>query len=162
MRPPFHRTRRKSIKLPDIYRYGTSQETETMLIPHAHLANMAEGRGDPDMFLTLATRTMIGAVLTRFLEDEDPLATDEIDSVFRNGVMSLIAIGERYQRVHKIGVNGNELIALKMVLNLTDDLQKVTTRRQQKHTLQIVSNFIGSFDQTLSNLKKLHVNIVNK
>jgi hypothetical protein len=114
---------------------------------------MAEGRGDEGAFNTVTFRTLVGAALLGFADDDDKKKLET--EIFRPAIASLISVGERYQRLGKFGLNGDELKSLKEALNLTDDLQAVTTRRQQLEMYTKVQNYVGGIDFTLNKLRAL-------
>ncbi|MDR5839294.1 hypothetical protein [Caballeronia sp. LZ034LL] len=152
-RTRFFQSRKKFVQGSIMFRNTQNEELNLALVPHGHLQAIAEGRGTEDAYLTVCFRIMVGASLTAFADDVGKETLEK--EVFLPASDSLIAVGERYQRLGKFGVNGDELKSLKEALNLTDDLQNVTTRRQQRDMYVQVQGFVGGFDFTLNNLRIL-------
>jgi hypothetical protein len=152
-RTQFFRSRKKPVRQPILFRNTPDEEFNLKLIPHGQLQAMAEGRGDEETFLTVTFRVLVGAALTEFA-DEVGMQTMQSE-VFIPALDSLISVGERYQRLGKFGVNGDELTQLKQALNLTDDLQTVSTRRQQLEMYQRVQQHVGGIEFTLKKLRQL-------
>lgn len=152
MRTQFFKSGKRPMRVPSIIRHSSKQELSLKLIPHTHLQSMVDGRGTEEEFLTIIFRVMVGGSLTAFADEAGEAA---LESVYTSAVSSLVAVGERYQRFGKFGCNGDELKSLKEALNLTDDLQAVTTRRQQAEMYKQVQGFVGGFDFTMNNLRIL-------
>lgn len=149
-RPQFFHSRKPVVKAPLLFRRPQAHQVTLMIVPHAHLQALVDGRGTEDEFLTVAFRVAVGSSLTAFADDEDQKPLNE---VFLASLNSLIAVGERYERLGKFGCNGDELTNLKEGLNLTDDLQAVTTRRQLLEMYKQVQGIIGGFSFTMTNLR---------
>lgn len=150
-RTQFFKSGKRPVRVPSIIRHSQDQELNLKLIPHGHLQAIVEGRGAIDEFLTVAFRITVGASLTG-LANED--GQKHLNEVFLCALHSLILVGERYERLGKFGCHGDELTSLKAALNLTDDLQSVSTKRQQAEMYRRVQGFIGGFDVTMTYLRK--------
>lgn len=152
-RTQFFRSRKKPVRDSILFRVRRDDELNLQLVPHGHLTAMAEGRGDEEAYLTVVFRMLVGASLSVFA---DEVGKETLETrVFFPALGSAIAVGERYQRLGQFGLNGDELTRLKEALKLTDDLQTVTTRRQQLEMYQQVQGFVGGFEFTLNNLRIL-------
>jgi hypothetical protein len=152
-RTQFFQSRKKHVRDSILFRIRPDDELNLKLVPHGHLSAMAEGRGDEGAFNTVTFRTLVGAALLGFADDDDKKKLET--EIFKPALASLISVGERYQRLGKFGLNGDELKSLKEALNLTDDLQAVTTRRQQLEMYTKVQNYVGGIDFTLNKLRAL-------
>lgn len=152
MRTRFFQSRKPFVKIPAIIRHTPDQELNLKLIPHGHLQAIVDGRGTEEEFLTVAFRIMVGGSLTVFADTEGEKA---LEGTFTEAVKALVSVGERYERLGKFGCNGDELKALKDALNLTDDLQEVTTKRQQADMYEQCMRFVGGFAYTMKNLRAL-------
>jgi hypothetical protein len=95
---------------------------------------------------------MVGGSLTAFADEAGEKA---LEGVYVDALKALVSVGERYERLSKFGCNGDELKSLKDAINLTDDLQEVTTRRQQAEMYRQVMGFVGGFAFTMKNLRTL-------
>lgn len=151
-RPRIPVSRRKPVRLPTIFRVTPNEELELKLIPHGHLQAMIEGRGDHDAFNTITFRVMVGACMTGLIVEED---LKHVEPLFKDALNGLIAIGDRFERLGKFGANGDEVRWIKEALNLTDELQTVTTRKQQAASYKTVERFVGGFAYTMNNLRNL-------
>lgn len=152
MRTQFHRSVKRPVKLPAIFRHTPDQELSLKLIPHGHLQAVVDGRGTEEEFLTVTFRVMVGGSLTAFADEAGEKA---LEGVYVDALKALVSVGERYERLGKFGCNGDELKSLKDAINLTDDLQEVTTRRQQAEMYKQVMGFVGGFAFTMKNLRTL-------
>ena len=135
-----------------LYRVTPDQELNLKLIPHGHLTALFEGRGGEEEYLTVAFRVLVGGSLTVLA---DTAGEKTLEKEFDPAVDALISVGERYERLGKFGLNGDELKSLKSALILTDDLQDVSTRKQQAQMYTQVQGFVGSFAYTMKNLRVL-------
>jgi hypothetical protein len=152
VRTQFHRSVKRPVKLPAIFRHTPDQELSLKLIPHGHLQAVVDGRGTEEEFLTVTFRVMVGGSLTAFADEAGEKA---LEGVYVDALKALVSVGERYERLGKFGCNGDELKSLKDAINLTDDLQEVTTRRQQAEMYKQVMGFVGGFAFTMKNLRTL-------
>lgn len=152
MRTHFHRPVKRPVKLPAIYRHNQAAETQLKLIPHGYLIALTEGRGDENVFLTLVLRVIIGTTLVCYVEDD---GRTPLDAIFKKAINSLICVGDRARKLDRWGCSGDELQDIKAALNLADDLQDVSTRRQQAVMYEKVERFVGGYDFTMRNLKAL-------
>jgi hypothetical protein len=146
-RQHFYQSQKPSKRLPSIIRHSKADDLKLKLIPHQHLQSIVDGRGGKPEFASIAFRVIVGAAMTEYADNREPL-----EAVYQSAVDSLISVGERYQRLQTFGTSGDELRSLKEALNLTDDLQEVCTSRQQAEMYTAVYKFIGSFDLTMRNL----------
>lgn len=151
-RTHFHRSVKRPVKLPALFRRSQQAELSLKLIPHAHLLSLTDGRGDEDSFLTIVFRVIVGTTLVCYVDDA---GREELEKIFKPAINSLISIGDRASKLGKFGCAGDELLSIKEALNLTDDLQTVSTRRQQAEMCAKVEKFVGGFEYTMRNLKTL-------
>ncbi|MFP3645200.1 hypothetical protein [Paraburkholderia sp. SIMBA_054] len=152
MRTQFNRSVKRPVKLPALFRHTASQELELKIIPHAHLQAVIDGRGGENEFLTVVYRVMVGGSLTSYADEEGERA---LEGIFTAALNALINIGERYEQLQKFSCLGDEIYPVKEALNMTDDLQALTTRKQQSQVYLQVSHFVGSFAKTMRNLRAL-------
>jgi hypothetical protein len=149
-RTRFFQSHKQPVRHSILFRNTPDEELNLALIPHGHLKALADGRGGEEEYLTVVFRIMVGASLIAFADEDDRKMLER--EIFLPALSSLIAVGERKQRLNRFGFSGDELTGLKQALNLTDDLQKVTTRRQQLEMYEQVQGFVGGFSFTLKNL----------
>jgi hypothetical protein len=151
-RPRFFRGGKRPAPLPSIFRAPAGQEISLKTTPHAHLQAIAAGRGDEEAFLTVCFRILVGGSLTALADEEGEKALEkELDPA----IIALVHIGARYERLRTFGVTGDELVALRAGLVLTDELHEAATRKQIDVMYAQVQKFVGGFAYTMKNLRRL-------
>lgn len=126
MKPRHHQTRRPPAALPSIYRQPAAELTMRKLTPHAHLDNLRDGVADRETWNTLKYRINEGASLASRHHTDNV----ELRAAMAAAVEALCSIGKRYLDLGKFGCSGDEFRAIGRALDLTDELQNVTTTRQ--------------------------------
>lgn len=112
--------------LPICFRFSSKAEVDLQLVPHSELSKILDGTATEAAWHTLAFRINVGQVVaTLYFADNLPLR-DAMDAA----VAAIADVGKRFRERGRIGVNGNEFRAIGQGLNLTDDMQRVCTRRQ--------------------------------
>lgn len=154
-RPRIPVSRKKPVRLPMIMRGPQRDEIELKTVAHAHLMALATGRGDEEAFLTVCFRILVGGCLTSIASDKE--GEEALEKELDPAIIALVAVGARYEKLQRWGVNGDELTALRAGLVLTDELQDVATRRQMNEHYQQVGKFVGSLPYTMKNLRRLRV-----
>ncbi len=100
------------------------------LVPHKCLDDLRAGRGTEHTWSTLACRINWASVLVcnlvtvEFSEDPKPAMREALDA--------LRSLDARYKEKGRYVATGDELRALGDALNLADDIQDVTTRRDHR------------------------------
>jgi hypothetical protein len=155
-RTRFFQSRKAAVPKSTLFRHTAQQELSLQILPHAHLMALVEGRGEENEFLTVVFRVTAGSMLTVHADDEGRLI---LDVIFRNAINGLISVGDRYKKHGKFGFSGDDLKDIKEALCMSDELQKVCTRRQQLVVYQHTERFVGGFEFTLKNLKELQARI---
>ncbi len=135
-RPPSGRVSANRIKT---FRYNAEADLWLKLMPHQALDALRNGACDTALHNMLAVRTLWGA---RMVEDHliDP---DEARHVMALGLAAVESVGARYDRLGRFGATGEELNRIGDALNLCDDLQDTTTRREQEISLKAVLHIHG-------------------
>lgn len=110
-------------ELPISMRFSQATETKLQLIPHDALANFKAGRQTEPDWHTLAARCNLGSVLAgEYFHDAVP-ATEAALEALRSS-------WERFGRLGKLGMTGEEYNAIATALVLTDEMQLQCTRRE--------------------------------
>lgn len=149
MRTPFFRPRpKRPVKMPILFRGNTEDETALMTVPHAYFDNIVNGKGDVEMYLTLVYRVFVGLALTKFITENQ-----KAERVVKAALGSLWFTGERILKKHKVGFSGNEMQNIKAALVLIDDLQAITTRKEQRDSYADVGFKVGGMTLTLQSLE---------
>lgn len=109
--------------------------------PHQALESMRSGTATADDYNTVSLRIRWG---DRMIEDH--IIEAEPREIMRQGIAALVSVGERFDRIGRFGLNGEEFRLLGDALNLADELQSTLTRREMKQSLRAV---IGARDKQL-------------
>lgn len=117
--------------LPKIFRHSKQADLSLQLIPHSELEKFKTGDADEGTWHTVCFRLNWGYVM----------AGDHFDSVeavilMEASLAAVRLIKERHQKTGKWGTTGKEFNVIGQALNLTDDMQMETTRRQQDQSLE--------------------------
>lgn len=112
-----------------------SDESDLLLqvIPHDELEKLRRGEADAYSMNTLAFRLNWGYVMAGEVFDNP-----EVRQAMEMGLAAIRYVKERHDRIGKYGVNAAEFAALGEALNLTDEMQKTATRREQHDALKAV------------------------
>lgn len=104
-------------------RFGQSTETKLQLIPHDSLANFKAGRQVESDWHTLAARVNLGSVLAgEHFPDAGPVIEPALEA--------LRTSWERFGRLGRMGMTGEEYNAIATALVLIDEMQLKCTRRE--------------------------------
>lgn len=109
------------------------QKLHMKLIPHQELDRLRTGDGNEVSWNTIVCRLNIGGVMSvkqNFSEDPTP--------TIRAALNAMVALQERREKTGRYVATGDELRAIGEGLNLVDDMQDATTRREQRDALRIV------------------------
>ncbi|WP_455275106.1 hypothetical protein [Ralstonia thomasii] len=122
------RPARETGALPSLFRFSRSAELHLQLVPHIELEKMRDGTATEQSWHTLAFRINVGQTLAHQQFADQAAALDAM----AHGVWAIAEVGKRYKRTGRFGCTGDEFRAIGEALNLTDDMQKETTRREQR------------------------------
>lgn len=119
------------LALPKTIRHNAQADLALQLIPHSELEKFKTGDADEGTWHTVCFRLNWGYVM----------AGDHFDSVeavilMEASLAAVRLIKERHQKTGKWGTTGKEFNVIGQALNLTDDMQMETTRRQQDQSLE--------------------------
>ena len=140
--------RRKYVdgQLPVTIRHSHAGDTMLKMIPHSDLEKLRDGTADDYAVNTLVFRLNWGYVMAGEYFD-----TPEARACTEAGLAAIRSIKERHERLGKWGCTGPEFAAMGEALNLTDQMQAQTTRRQQRDAAYIT--------MAVSEFKKGGVNV---
>lgn len=121
------------------FRYNADASFWLKHMPHQALEALRTGKADADLHNMLVIRVLWGA---RIVEDHlaDP---GEARQIMAAGVAAVESVAARYDRLVRFGATGEELRQIGDALNLCDDLQDITTRREQESSLAAVLRING-------------------
>lgn len=132
-RKPYRRKYDKGT-LPITIRHNAEANTALQLVPQTELDKLRDGTADQYTVNTLAFRLNWGYVMAGEYFD-----TPEARTAMEEALAAIRSVKARFERTGKYGCTGEEFNQLGDGLNLTDEMQKMTTRRQQTEALQIVA-----------------------
>lgn len=115
--------------LPINFRFDSEAETKLQLVPHSQLERFLAGCGDIVAFEDVACRCNFGALMA-----QKHYTAAEIAPA-KEALIALLAMQHRYKTTGKWGVSGDEFTAIKAGLNMTDEIQKNSTRREMRDVL---------------------------
>ena len=107
------------------------------LIPHLEFAKLKAMEADESTWHTLAARLNVGQLLAhRHFNEAEKI-------ICRNALDAMVSIRDRHSKVGKWGGTGDELRDIGKALNLTDEMQKASTRRELRDTISHVYEVAG-------------------
>ena len=119
------------IVLPKNIRYSQANELMLKLIPHQELERLRDGTADEGTWHTLTMRLDWGLFMAI-----DHFKDEGAKQAIHEALEAVLAIKERKAKMAKWGATGPEFHAIGLALNLTDEMQSRTTRREQDDSLQ--------------------------
>jgi hypothetical protein len=120
------------MRLPSTIRYSQSNETQLQLVPHAELEKFRRGLADEYSWNTLAFRLNWGFVMA------DDFMEAEARAVMEQGLAAIRSVKARHERLGQWGMAGEEFTQVGDALNLTDQMQQRTTRKEQHAAIEKV------------------------
>ena len=108
--------------------WGVAKETcdELALQPHLSLVSLQFGHGCEEHAWVVANSLKVGAKL---------VTMDEHKRVVAAGLIAITNLIERGKQAGRWVCTGDELKVLKMALTVSDQMQKVSTRRERRDAL---------------------------
>jgi hypothetical protein len=108
-----------------------AMKTDLRLPPHLVLEAFKTGNGNEEGAHTLAACLNVGAVLSR-------TQNSEAQAVMSLGLDAIQSVMNRGNELHKWVMTGNEIKHIGEAINLTDDMQDMTTRADMCQVLKTV------------------------
>lgn len=139
------RPARETKALPVIFRHSGGADVDLKLIPHAMLDKMLNGEGDEECWHTIVFRLNCGCAIANKSFSHQPEAQDEME----RALAAICEVGNRWKRTGKFGCTGDEFKAIGAGLNLADELQASTTRREQRDSYRWVYSQVGGNTEML-------------
>ena len=144
------RPARETGALPVIFRHSGGADIDLKLTPHAHLSKILAGEGDEECWHTIVFRLNCGNAIANKSYAHQPEAQDEME----RALAAICEVGKRYKRTGKLGCSGDEFRAIGAGLNLADDLQASTTRREQREAYRWVYSQVGGNTEMLDVMQR--------
>lgn len=120
-------------QLPITIRHSAKADMMLQMVPHDELEKLRLGQADDYTINTLAFRLNWGYVMAGEIFDNP-----EVRASSESALAAVRAIKERHARLGKYGATGEEFHAIGEALNLTDEMQKAATRREQNEAMELV------------------------
>ena len=117
-------------QLPIVFRHSNEADLSLKVVPKKDLEKLRLGEADEITINTLAFRLNWGYIMAGEIFDNP-----EVRKGMEMGLEAIRHIKDRFKRLGKYGANGAEFAALGEALNLTDEMQKSSTRREQQQCL---------------------------
>lgn len=117
-------------QLPIVFRHSNESDLSLKVIPKKDLEKLRIGEADEYTINTLAFRLNWGYVMAGEIFD-----TPEARSIMEKSLEALRSVKERREKTGKYGVTGDEFFAMGDALNMTDEMQAGSTRREQQKCL---------------------------
>lgn len=121
-------------QLPTTIRHSSEADIDLQLVPHLEVDKLRDGTADEFTVNTLAFRLNWGYVMAGEYFD-----TPEAKKTIEEALQAIRSVKKRFAEVGKYGSTGVEFQALGLGLKLTDEMQKMTTRREHRDALRIVN-----------------------
>jgi hypothetical protein len=116
--------------LPKIFRHNKESDIALQLVPHQELEKFKTGEADPVTWNTVCFRLNWGYVMSG-----DHFDSVEARELMEQSLKAIRSVKDRHDRTSKWGTTGEEFNIIGQALNLTDEMQMNTTRRQQEDSL---------------------------
>ncbi len=116
--------------LPKIFRHNKESDIALQLVPHQELEKFKTGEADEITWNTVCFRLNWGYVMSG-----DHFDSVEARELMEQSLKAIRSVKDRHDRTGKWGTTGEEFNIIGQALNLTDDMQMNTTRRQQEDSL---------------------------
>ena len=129
-RPKKKYKQKRVFGLPKVFRHDSSADMSLQLIPHAELEKFKTGDADEFTWNTVCFRLNWGYVMSG-----DHFDSEDARALMESSLAAIRSVNERHQRTGRWGTTGEEFNIIGQALNLTDEMQMATTRRQQDESL---------------------------
>lgn len=120
-------------RTPINFKVSAGDDLDLKLIPHSELEKLRTGEADAYTINTLAFRINFGYVMAGEVYDGHDARV-----VTLAGLDALRCVKARFDRTGKYGASGEEFKRLGDALNITDDMQDGSTRREQLASMKAV------------------------
>lgn len=120
-------------QLPPNIRHSEEADLLLKMVPHDELDKFRNGTADQYTVNTLAFRLNWGYVMAG-----EFFATPEARKAMEDGLEAIRGVKDRLERTGKYGASQPEFQAIGVALGLTDEMQKMSTRKEQRDALRAV------------------------
>lgn len=116
--------------LPRIFRHSKEADIDLQLVPHQELEKFKTGEADEYTWNTVCFRLNWGYVMSG-----DHFDSIEARELMESSLAAIKSVKTRHEKTGRWGTTGEEFNIIGQALNLTDDMQINTTRKQQDESL---------------------------
>lgn len=116
--------------LPKIFRHSREADIDLQLVPHQELEKFKTGEADEYTWNTVCFRLNWGYVMSG-----DHFDSVEARELMERSLAAIKSVKARQEKTGRWGTTGDEFNIIGQALNLTDDMQMNTTRKQQDESL---------------------------
>ena len=116
--------------LPKVFRHSKEAEINLQLVPHQELEKFKTGEADEYTWNTVCFRLNWGYVMSC-----DHFDSVEARELMEQSLAAIRSVKTRHEKTGRWGTTGEEFKIIGEALNLTDDMQMNTTRKQQDQSL---------------------------
>lgn len=120
-------------QLPVVFRHSQDADLNLKFIPHDEIEKFRHGQADETALNSLKFRLNWGYVMAGEYFD-----TPEARKCMEDSLSAIRSVSERVGRTGKYGCTQPEFEAICAGLDVTDDMQSQTTRRQQRDAAYVV------------------------
>ena len=121
---------RPVVVLPKIFRHSKEADIDLQLVPHQELEKFKTGEADEYTWNTVCFRLNWGYVMSG-----DHFDSEEARELMQASLEAIRSVKARHAKTETWGTTGNEFNIIGQALNLTDEMQMNTTRKQQDESL---------------------------
>lgn len=123
--------RPKPAVLPKMFRHSKEADINLQLVPHQELEKFKTGEADEYTWNTVCFRLNWGYVMSG-----DHFDSVEARELMEQSLKAIRSVKTRHEKTGRWGTTGEEFNIIGQALNLTDEMQMNTTRKQQDESLQ--------------------------
>lgn len=123
--------RPKPAVLPKMFRHSKEADINLQLVPHQELEKFKTGEADEYTWNTVCFRLNWGYVMSG-----DHFDSVEARELMEQSLKAIRSVKTRHEKTGRWGTTGEEFNIIGQALNLTDEMQMNTTRKQQDQSLQ--------------------------
>ncbi len=113
-----------------MFRHSKESDIALQLVPHQELEKFKTGEADEITWNTVCFRLNWGYVMSG-----DHFDSVEARELMEQSLKAIRSVKTRHEKTGRWGTTGDEFNIIGQALNLTDDMQINTTRRQQEDSL---------------------------
>lgn len=123
--------RQKIVGMPVTIRFSNDDSNTLKNLPHADLFKLRNQINDESAIHCIIVRLNQASVLVNGLFADGA-------EIIAEGLRGIAEVKRRYELMGRVGMSDNEYESIRVALNLADQIQDKTTRREQRDALKYV------------------------